>query len=237
MEVFWSKGYESTSISDLTAAMGINPPSLYAAFGDKERLFLEAVERYQQVRGTSCPYGEEPTARGAFAALLNYMAEELTSSAHPRGCMMIMAAATANSASPELQAALAQRRAESRTYMKARIEQGIAEGDVPPGTDAGALTDFFVTIIGGMALQAKDGATRKSLAATVERAMTIFPPVVNGPKDGGKAKGAKKKGARQEGARAEAAQAKATRQQSARAIDDPSRQRSKQRSRQNAKAA
>jgi AcrR family transcriptional regulator len=178
IEVFWAKGYESASISDLTRAMGINPPSLYAAFGDKEQLFLEAIERYQAVRGSSCPYGDAATAREAFAALLAYMTEELTSNEHPRGCMMIMAAATACSASEELQSRLACSRAEQHAYMKARIERGIAEGDVPAGTDAGALTDFYVTIISGMALQAKDGATRERLLATAEQAMSVFPPIV-----------------------------------------------------------
>ena len=182
IEVFWAKGYESASISDLTRAMGINPPSLYAAFGDKEQLFLQAIERYQAVRGSSCPYGDAATARDAFAALLTYMADELTSNEHPRGCMMIMAAATASSASQELQAALACRRAESQAYMKARIQQGIKEGDVPPETDAAALTDFYATIIGGMSLQAKDGASRKSLLATAERAMSVFPPVAKSRK-------------------------------------------------------
>jgi len=180
IEVFWAKGYEATSISDLTAAMGINPPSLYAAFGDKERLFLQAVERYEALQGDSCPYCEEPTARGAFEKLLTYMAEELTSTTHPRGCMLMMAVATANSASAEMKAALARRRAEARAGMKARIEQGIKDGDVPRGTDATALSDFYVTIINGMSLQARDGATRKSLLATAEQAMSIFPPVPAG---------------------------------------------------------
>ena len=177
VEVFWAKGYEATSISDLTAAMDINPPSLYAAFGDKERLFLEAVERYEASQGDSCPYCNEPTARGALEKLLTYMAEELTSNTHPRGCMLMMASATANSASKEMQAALARRRAEARAGMKERIERGIKEGDVPPGTDAGALSDFYVTVLNGMSLLARDGATRKSLLATVERAMSLFPPV------------------------------------------------------------
>src|SRR5438309_9989401 len=92
IDVFWRHGYEAASISDLTAAMGINPPSLYAAFGDKERLFLEAASRYEASQGDSCPYCEEPTARGAFEKLLRYMAEELTSTTHPRGCMLMMAA-------------------------------------------------------------------------------------------------------------------------------------------------
>jgi len=177
IEVFWAKGYEATSISDLTAAMGINPPSLYAAFGDKERLFLEAVERYEASQGDSCPYCSEPTARGAFEKLLTYLADELTSSEHPRGCMLMMAATTANSASVELQNALAKRRAESRAGMKARLEKGIEDGDVPPGTDVAAISDFFATIIAGMALQAREGATKKSLMGTVERAMSVFPPV------------------------------------------------------------
>src|SRR6266702_5721205 len=70
IDVFWRHGYEATSVSDLTAAMGINPPSLYAAFGDKEKLFLEAVERYRSNQGESCPYAGEPTARGAVERLL-----------------------------------------------------------------------------------------------------------------------------------------------------------------------
>jgi AcrR family transcriptional regulator len=90
MEVFWKKGFEGASISDLTEAMGINPPSLYAAFGDKEKLFLESIERYTSRRGESCPYCDEATARGAVEKLLLYMADELTSAEHPRGCMMMM---------------------------------------------------------------------------------------------------------------------------------------------------
>lgn len=177
MEVFWSKGYEATSISDLTAAMDISPPSLYAAFGDKERLFLEAIDRYQAARGASCPYAEEPTARGAIEKLLTYMAEELTSGTHPKGCMMMMAAATSGSASREMQARLARNRAESRARMRERIERGIAQGDVPAGTDAGALADFYATIVTGMSMQARDGATRAGMMETVRRAMEVFPAV------------------------------------------------------------
>ena len=181
MEVFWTKGFEGTSINDLTEAMGINPPSLYAAFGDKERLFIEAIERYQAARGASCPYCEEPTARKAMLKLLTYMADDLCCTEHPRGCMMMIAAATSTSASTELQAMLARRRAEARARMKDRIERGIRDGDVPAGTDAGALADFYSTIVTGMSMQARDGASRKSLLATVERAMSVFPEVPKRP--------------------------------------------------------
>ena len=177
MDVFWRKGFESTSITDLTEAMGINPPSLYSAFGDKEKLFLEAIEAYQQRRGDSCPYADQPTARGAVEVLLTYIAEDLTESSHPRGCLMMMAATTAANTSPALQKVLTQKRAAARDSLRARIKRGIEEGDVPPDADASALADFYSTILTGMSLQARDGASRKSLMATVERAMSLFPRV------------------------------------------------------------
>jgi AcrR family transcriptional regulator len=176
MAVFWEKGYEAASISDLTEAMGVNPPSLYAAFGDKEKLFLAAVDRYLEERRRSCPYADEPTARASMELLLTYMAHELTEPCHPRGCLMMMAAATTGSASQVLQKALANERAWGRERIRSRIRRGIAEGDVPRGTDANALTDFYVTIITGMGMRARDGASRKSLLVTVERAMQLFPP-------------------------------------------------------------
>jgi TetR/AcrR family transcriptional regulator, copper-responsive repressor len=180
LQVFWEKGYEAASISDLTDAMGINPPSLYAAFGDKEKLFLEAARSYAQARGNSCPYDDEPTARGAIERLLTYMAKDLTETCHPRGCMMMMAAATVADTSPQLQKALADMRGGARDRLKERIKLGIAEGDVPAGTDANALADFFSAVMTGMSMQARDGATRRSLLATVEQAMSIFPKAPKG---------------------------------------------------------
>jgi len=175
MEVFWEKGFEAASLSDLTKAMDINPPSLYAAFGDKERLFLEAVERYTSRRGESCDYCHEATAREAVETLLTYMAEELSSSAHPRGCLMMMAATTTAGASPQLQAALAKLRSLSRAKLRERIARGVAEGELPAGTDATALANFYGTIITGMSVMARDGASRKALLATVATAMRGWP--------------------------------------------------------------
>ena len=175
MEVFWRRGYDGASLAELTEAMGINPPSLYAAFGDKERLFLEALERYLAARGSACPYGDEPTARGAVERLLTYLAEDLTASGHPRGCMMMLAAATAGSGCAALQATLARHRAESRARLRERIQRGIEEGDVRPDVDAGALADFYTTVIAGMAAQAREGASRRSLLAAASHAMAAFP--------------------------------------------------------------
>lgn len=181
MEVFWQKGFEAASISDLTEAMGINPPSLYSAFGDKEKLFLEAIESYSRRRGDSCPYEAEATARGAIRRLLEYMANDLAESSHPRGCLMMMAAATSANASPSLQKILTRKRLAARDHLRLRIKRGIEEGDVPAGTDAGALADFYSTILTGMSLQARDGATRKSLMATVETAMRAWPEAPQRP--------------------------------------------------------
>jgi AcrR family transcriptional regulator len=176
MEVFWQKGFEGTSLHDLTKAMGINPPSLYSAFGDKEHLFLEAVQRYQAKRGpATCSFTDQPTARGAVEQLLTWTAKELCSPSHPRGCMMVMTATTTNDSSKHLQAALAQCRAASLERLKARIDQGAREGELPAGTDTGALADFYATVLTGMSLQAREGASRKSLLATVEAAMRAWP--------------------------------------------------------------
>jgi AcrR family transcriptional regulator len=177
MQVFWRQGYEATSINDLTHAMDINPPSLYAAFGDKEKLFLEAVERYGcgPGRATDSLLREEPTARGAVQQLLEKAAHEFTNRSHPPGCMMVAAAATCTTASTHLQAALADRRATAEASLKARIERGVREGELPAGTDAGALARFYATVLGGMSLQARDGASRKNLLATAAAAMRAWP--------------------------------------------------------------
>jgi AcrR family transcriptional regulator len=177
MEVFRSKGFEGTSISDLTDVMGINPPSLYAAFGDKENLFLEAIERYSKDNGDSCPYCAEPTARGAIEKYLSFAAHEFTEDPECRGCLLTMAATTSTNTSARLQKLIAQKRASAREGIRDRIKRGIQDGDVPAGTDASALADFYVTILNGMSLQAREGASRKALLAVVEHAMSVFPKV------------------------------------------------------------
>src|SRR4051794_25710140 len=100
MHVFWERGYEAASISDLTAAMGITPPSLYTAFGDKEQLFLEAIERYALGYGSISTRAlrEEPTAREAIERWLHESAAELTEPCHPKGCMVVMAATNCSAA-------------------------------------------------------------------------------------------------------------------------------------------
>jgi len=175
IEVFWRQGYEGTSIADLTRAMRINPPSLYAAFGDKERLYLEAVARYQQGRRDElAPFLDEaPTAREGVARLLQKAARVYAQRDAPRGCMLALSGTAC--ADTSLQSQLAERRAGARQAFKARIERGVRERELPRGTDAGTLADFYATVLKGMALQARDGASRRSLLATADAAMRAWP--------------------------------------------------------------
>jgi len=185
MEVFWNKGFEAATLHDLTAAMGINPPSLYAAFGDKERLYMEALRRYQDERREAIlrMLREAPTAREAIEGILRESAAEICRSGHPRGCMVAMSAATCSGASAGMQAEIAECRASARRHVKERIDRGIREGDVPPGTDSGALADFYNAVFTGMAMQAREGASRRSLLATVDAAMRAWPRAAVRPRE------------------------------------------------------
>ena len=175
MEVFREKGYEAASVSDLTEAMGINPPSLYAAFGDKEGLFLEAVKRYRAQMMEECPYAVETSAREALRQLLTDLVQYFTEPGHARGCLMLMASTTAATTSPRLQELLAEERAAGKARLRARLEAAVRNGELPADTDVGALANFYAAVIAGMSLQARDGASRKSLVATVEAAMRAWP--------------------------------------------------------------
>ena len=177
MHVFWERGYEAASIADLTAAMGITPPSLYTAFGDKEQLFLEAIERYALGYGSAGARAldEEPTARGAIERWLLEAARELTQPCHPKGCMVVMAATNCSAAAERVQDALLLRRTEAIANVGRRIQGGIDSGELPPDTDAKDLANFYATIYQGMSMQAKDGATHESLLATVRTAMRSWP--------------------------------------------------------------
>ena len=177
MHVFWEHGYEAASVANLTLAMGITPPSLYAAFGDKEHLFLEALEAYGKGPGGfgARALAEEPTARRAVKRLLEEGAAELTRDCQPHGCMVVMAATNCSIAAEHIQSALAKRRALGVQAMQDRIQRGIDEGELPSGTDAGALASFYAMVYQGMSMQAKDGASRESLLASVSMAMRSWP--------------------------------------------------------------
>ncbi len=177
MRVFWDRGYEATTVGDLTAAMGISPPSLYAAFGDKERLFLEAADRYRAGPGAAGDriLAEASTAREAVSRLLRWVADSAAAPGHPPGCMMVTAAVNCTASSGRVQAALAARRAAAEAALRARIARGIREGDLRRGADPSALAAFYTTVVQGMSIRARDGAGRASLRRTAAAAMRAWP--------------------------------------------------------------
>lgn len=168
MYVFWERGYEGTSLSDLTAAMDINSPSLYAAFGGKESLFREAVDRYRERFGHRPP--ETGTAREIVERWLRDTAREYVAEGRPRGCMVVLAAINCTEQNQGIRDFLAAKRRNNLAALDARL-RAAAEEDV----DIDAIVRFYGTILHGMSIQARDGAELADLEAVIDTAMTAWP--------------------------------------------------------------
>lgn len=142
---FWRYGYEATSIASLTAAMGIRPPSLYAAFGDKRRLFDAVIQRYQKTYGTFLARAltEEPTGRKAIGRLLRDAAAEYTNPAHPPGCLIISSAVNCGPESAQVEEAMRELREAAKAGIGARIARDVTAGLLPEDTDIDALAAFY----------------------------------------------------------------------------------------------
>ncbi|WP_431954591.1 TetR/AcrR family transcriptional regulator [Nocardia lijiangensis] len=177
MEVFWEHGYEGASMGDLTAAMGINSPSLYAAFGGKEALFREAIELYGRTDGgyTDRALREEPTARAAIEAMLRDNAAAYTAGDKPHGCMVVLAGATYTTRNTGVRDFLAEKRRENTEDIHARLRRGVAEGDLPAQIDTVALAAFYTTVLYGLSIQARDGAALDELTRSIDCAMAAWP--------------------------------------------------------------
>ncbi|WP_035846495.1 TetR/AcrR family transcriptional regulator [Kitasatospora azatica] len=175
MLLFWEKGYEAASIADLTEAMGIRPPSLYAAFGDKRALFDEVVARYGQTYGAfgARALAEEPTVRAGIARLLREAAAEYTAPGRPHGCLVVSAAA--NCGSPDVREALLVLRKANLEDFEQRIAAAVARGEEPAATDPRALARFTAAVVQGMSQQARDGASREELELIAQTAMAAWP--------------------------------------------------------------
>lgn len=174
--VFWRKGYEGTSLTDLTEAMGINRPSLYAAFGNKEALFRKAFDRYVEEKGAYIRNAlAAPTAREVVERLLLDGADMLTEPNSPAGCLAVQGALSCGDDADCIRQELAHRRAEAEGWVRERFERAKAEGDLPPASDPADLARFVATVAQGMAVQASSGATREDLRRVAQTALLALP--------------------------------------------------------------
>jgi AcrR family transcriptional regulator len=174
---FWEGGYDSTSMADLTRVTGVNPPSMYAAFGDKRALFGHVVGFYQRTYGafTTKALTEEPTARRAIERMLTEAAVAYTDPVHPKGCLVISAANNPTTVSNDVVAELRQLREAGRDAIEAKIQHDVDTGVLPSTVDPHALAVFYATTIQGMSGQARDGASTPDLKRVAEFAMRAWP--------------------------------------------------------------
>lgn len=176
MLTFWRHGYETTSIADLTKAMGITPPSLYAAFGNKRQLFLEAVELYAgDAAGRERAINDAPSAFEAASDLLQAVAITYTGDETPPGCLLASATASGSADSLEVRRTVADIRFSLAAQFAARIKQDIADGLLPTDCNAEALANLVVVVTQGMSVLARDGGSREQLLAVARAAMMAWP--------------------------------------------------------------
>jgi AcrR family transcriptional regulator len=178
MKLFWERGYEGTSFDELIAAMGISASSFYNSFGSKEELYCEATRTYLEWAGQwFFAILNEPStdARTAFALLLEATAEEFTRGDHPPGCMISLAGTHCSPGMKNIRDMMTEHRAFSEGAMAARIRKGVADGDVPVSTDCDMLAAYYSAVARGLAVQARDGASREKLSEIAKVAMRAWP--------------------------------------------------------------
>lgn len=176
LHVFWAKGYEGASMADLTAAMGITKPSLYAAFGNKEALFHKALDLYEAEKVAYTRLAlEQPTARAVAEYFLRGAVEAQTASDDPHGCMGVISALACSPQAESIKADVVARRSSSQAALVERFERAKREGDLPAHIDAGGLTLYLYAILQGMAVQASTGATRAEIERMVGTSLELWP--------------------------------------------------------------
>jgi AcrR family transcriptional regulator len=174
--VFWRKGYDGASLPDLTEAMGINRPSLYAAFGNKESLFRKAIDRYVEGPGSQLAEAmNEPTARKVIERLLFESIDRMTCPKSPRGCFLVQGALGCGDEAAPLRRETAQLRARAEALLRKRFERAVAEDDLPKSTKPADLARYVMTINNGMAIQSASGASRQQLRSVAEMALRALP--------------------------------------------------------------
>jgi AcrR family transcriptional regulator len=174
LDLFWERGYEGTSINDLAEAMGIRSASIYACFGSKEDLFRQVMALYSRTSGAPprLALREEPTARAAIHAMLRATADQITGSETAHYCMLILAAPTGALENHAVREFLAERRRDMQATIRDRLARGVSDGDlITPPWGLDAMARYYTTVVQGLSIQARDGATRDELETVITCAM------------------------------------------------------------------
>ena len=176
LRVFWSKGYEGASMTDLTEAMGITRPSLYAAFGNKEALFRKALDLYERDKmayvGKSLA---QPTARQVAEHMLRGSLENQMGTSEPHGCLGVIASVACGDEAECVRQDVLERGKVARAALVERLERAKTEGDLPASADVEGLTSFLYALVQGMSVQAGSGASREELERMIATSMTMWP--------------------------------------------------------------
>jgi AcrR family transcriptional regulator len=176
LKVFWSKGYEGASLTDLTAAMGVTRPSLYAAFGNKEDLFRKALDLYEREKLAYVSAAlEASTARGVAERLLHGALEMQTTGTDPKGCLGVISSVACGSEAESIKAEVLARRASSDAALLTRMERAKADGDLPDHIEPVGLVRYLSAVTQGLCLQAGAGASAADLRGLVNTTLELWP--------------------------------------------------------------
>ena len=176
METFWQYGYEATSLTLLKAAMGINSPSLYAAFGNKDALFTQAITLYLNKYGAyrEAALIQAPTAREGIKILFEQTLDLFFSSEHHRGCLVVLSALTGSQDSQPIRTMLREERRKTARLFEQRLQADLHEGDNSQDQKARILAEYFTTVLFGLSVQVKDGVSRQEAQHIVDLALTVL---------------------------------------------------------------
>lgn len=176
MVVFWERGFEGASLTDLTDAMGITRTSMYAAFGNKEELFRAALRRYLDGPGGYLTAAlAEPTARDVAEAFLRGAVRTTTRPGGPAGCLVVQGSLTAGTAGLPARDVLIECREDAVSHLRERFRAAVKKGDLPPEADPGLLARYVMTVANGIAVQAANGVGRRELQRLADMALRHWP--------------------------------------------------------------